>query len=205
MFFFFSSCTLFCFFLLFFFLFNHLSVCLFSFLCMCLVAVCFSFCCWSEFCLGSLFSFSFFLIFLWPHCEASGHLVPYPGVRSGHLVSENWVQCWTTKEFPEPRNVNQLVLSWRYPSQHQDLAPHNCPQAPVLETSCQPRSKTETQPHSLAERLPKIVLSSQTPQNTWSGPAHQREKLSFTHQSAVLPTRKPTQAPGPNLLTMRWQ
>ena len=163
------------------FYFFHLSVCLFSFLCMCLVvAVCFSFCCWSWILLVyhffCLFLFFFLYFFLWPHCEASGHLVPCPGVRSGHLGSEHWVQCWTTREFLILGNVNQLVLSWRYPSQHQDLAPHNCPQASVLETSCQPRSKTGMQPHPLAERLPKIVLSSQTPQNTWSGSYHQREK-----------------------------
>ena len=33
-------------------------------------------------------------------------------------------------------------------------------------TLCQTTSKTETQPHPLAERLPKIIIRSQTPQNT---------------------------------------
>ena len=37
---------------------------------------------------------------------------------------------------------------------------------PILDTPCQTTSKTGTQTHPLAERLPKIILSSQTPQNT---------------------------------------
>ena len=36
----------------------------------------------------------------------------------------------------------------------------------MLDTLCQTTSKTATQPHPLAERLPKIIIRSQTPQNT---------------------------------------
>ena len=36
----------------------------------------------------------------------------------------------------------------------------------MLDTLCQTTSKTGTQPHPLAERLPKIIIRSQTPQNT---------------------------------------
>ena len=46
----------------------------------------------------------------------------------------------------------------------------------MLDTLCQTTSKTGTQPHPLAERLPKIITRSQTPQNTTP--------------DAVLPTRK---------------
>ena len=36
----------------------------------------------------------------------------------------------------------------------------------VLDTLCQTTSKTGTQPHVLAKKLPKIIISTQTPQNT---------------------------------------
>ena len=36
----------------------------------------------------------------------------------------------------------------------------------MLDALCQTTSNTGTQPHPLAERLPKIIISSQTPQNT---------------------------------------
>ena len=39
-------------------------------------------------------------------------------------------------------------------------------QWPASCTLCQTTSKTGTQPHPLAERLPKIIIRSQTPQNT---------------------------------------
>ena len=67
-------------------------------------------------------------------------------------------------------------ISQRFPSQRQDSFPFNDQQAPVLDTQCQTTSKTGTQPHPLAERLPKIIIRSQTPQNT--------------PLEVVLPTRK---------------
>ena len=57
-------------------------------------------------------------------------------------------------------------ISQRFPSQRQDPAPLNDQQATVLHVLCQTTSKTGTQPHPLAERLPKIIIRSQIPQNT---------------------------------------
>ena len=83
---------------------------------------------------------------------------------------------WTTRDLLAPHNINRQQLSQRSPSQCEDIAPLNDQQAPVLDTPYQKTSKTGTQPHPLAERLPKIILSSQTPQNT--------------PLDVVLPTRK---------------
>ena len=76
----------------------------------------------------------------------------------------------------------------------------------MLDASCQTTSKTGTQPHSLEDRLPKVILSSQTPQNTsldaapcpseGQGPAPPTRT-----QAPVHPTRKITQATGPISLT----
>ena len=57
-------------------------------------------------------------------------------------------------------------ISQRSPSQRQDPAPLSDQQATVLNILCQTTSKTGTQLHPLAERLPKIIIRSQTPQNT---------------------------------------
>ena len=61
----------------------------------------------------------------------------------------------------------QMVkISQRSPSQGQDPPALNDEQATVLDTLCQTTSKTGTQPHPLEERLPKILIRPQTPQNT---------------------------------------
>ena len=73
---------------------------------------------------------------------------------------------WSTRDLPAPCNIKQRKLSQRSPSQRLDPAPLNDQQAIVLDTLCQTSSKRETQPHPLAERLPKIIIRSQTPQNT---------------------------------------
>ena len=83
---------------------------------------------------------------------------------------------WSTRDLPAPHNIKWQKLSQRSPSQHKHPAPLNEQQAAVLDTPCQTTSKTGIQPHPLAERLPKIILSSQTSQNT--------------PPDAVLPTRK---------------
>ena len=83
---------------------------------------------------------------------------------------------WSTRDLLAPRNINRRELSQRSPSQCLHSAPLNDQQAPVLDILCETTSKTGTQPHPLAERLPKIILSSQTPQNT--------------PPDTVLPTRK---------------
>ena len=57
-------------------------------------------------------------------------------------------------------------ISQRSLSQHQDPASLNDQQATVLDTLRQTASKTGTQPHPLAERLPKIIIKPQTPQST---------------------------------------
>ena len=71
----------------------------------------------------------------------------------------------------------------------------NGQQAPALDAPCQTTSKTGTQPRPLAERLQKVILSSQTPQNTpldaalptrktRSSPTHQNIGTSPFHQEA---------------------
>ena len=82
----------------------------------------------------------------------------------------------STRDLLAPCNIKQQKLSQRSPSQHKDPAPLNNQEAIVLDTLCQTTSKTGTQAHPLAERLPKIIIRSQTPQNT--------------PPDMVLPTRK---------------
>ena len=116
--------------------------------------------------------------------------------RSGH---------WTTRDLPAPRNINWQELSQRSPSQCWDPAPPNGQQAAVLDAPCQTTSRTGTQTHPLAESLPKMILSSQTPQNTPLDAALPTRKRRFspTHQNTgtVPSTRKPTQATEPTLRT----
>ena len=70
------------------------------------------------------------------------------------------------KRHPSSTQYKMVKISQRSPSQHQDPASLNDQQATVLDTLCQTISKTGTQPHPLAERLPKIIIRPQTPQNT---------------------------------------
>ena len=119
---------------------------------------------------------------------------PVVGVlRPGH---------WTTRKFLIPGNINWYGLSQKSPSQHQDLAPPNNLQAPVLDLSGQTTNKTGRQPLPLANRLPKVILSTQTPQNTTFDvalPTRGQDPAPPTRvQAPVPPTRKPTQALGPN-------
>ena len=103
-------------------------------------------------------------------------LVLQPGVRPVPLeVGEPSSGHWSTRDLPAPRNIKRWKLSKRSPSQRYDPAPLNIQQATVLDTLCQTISKTGAQPHPLAEKLPKIIIRSQTPQNT--------------PPDAVLPTR----------------
>ena len=73
---------------------------------------------------------------------------------------------WSTRDLLAPHNIKQRKLSQISPSQCQDPAPLNNQKATVLDTLCQTTSKTGTQTHPFAERLPKIIIRSQTPQNT---------------------------------------
>ena len=80
----------------------------------------------------------------------------------------------------------------------------NHQQAPMLDTPCQTTIKTGRQPHPLAERLPKIIINSQTLQNTPldSCPQERQDPTSSTRTQAPVPsTRKPTQPPEPTLPT----
>ena len=70
------------------------------------------------------------------------------------------------KRPPSSMKYQMAKISQRSPSRWQDPALLNDQQATVLDTLCQTTSKTGTQSHPLAERLPKIIIRSQTPQNT---------------------------------------
>ena len=87
-------------------------------------------------------------------CQAWASEVGEP--TSGH---------WTTRDLLGPHNINQQDLSQRCLSQHKHPDPINDQQTPVLDIPCQTTRKTGTQSHPLAERLPKIILSSQKPQH----------------------------------------
>ena len=62
-----------------------------------------------------------------------------------------------------PGNIDWREISQRSPFQHQDLAPPKSPQAPMLEHL---RPNNQQDKNTAIDRLPKVVLSSQPPQNT---------------------------------------
>ena len=123
----------------------------------------------------SFFPSFFFLPFLVSHV-ADRVLVLRLGVRPESLRWESRVQDIGPPETSQRHVISNSKSSQRSPSQHEDPAPLNDQQATVQDTLCQTTSKTGTQPHPLAERLPEIIISSQTPQNT--------------PPDMVLPTRK---------------
>ena len=117
-------------------------------------------------------------------CQACASEVGEPS--SGH---------WSTRDLWAPRNIKRWKLSQRSASQRWDPAPLNNQQTTVLDTPCQTTTKTGTKPHPLAERLPKIIIRSQTPQNipldadlptrkTRSSLIHQNTGTSPLHQEA---------------------
>ena len=75
----------------------------------------------------------------------------------------------------------------------------------MQDTLCQTTRKTGTQPHPLAERLPKVITRSQTPQNKPPDtfvPTRTQDPASSTRIQAPVPsTRKPTQPTEPTLDT----
>ena len=103
-------------------------------------------------------------------------LVLRPAVRPEPLRWESRVQDIGT---PETSRLH-VIANGESPPRDLHLnanpAPLDDQQATVLDTLCQTTSKTGTQPHPLAERLPKIIIRSQTTQNT--------------APNAVVPTRK---------------
>ena len=98
-----------------------------------------------------------------------------------------------------------VKISQRSPSQCQNPAPLKNQQATVLDTLCQTTNKTGTQTHTLAERLPKIIIRPQTPQNTPPDvhlPNRRQDPASSTRTQALVPcTRKPIQPTEPTLAT----
>ena len=93
-------------------------------------------------------------------------LVLPPGVRAVILRGESQVQDIGQAEnsqlhvISNGENLPKISISTARPSSTQR------PAITVLDTLCQTTSKTGKQPQPLAERLPKIILRSQTPQNT---------------------------------------
>ena len=75
----------------------------------------------------------------------------------------------------------------------------------MLDILCQTSSKTGTQPHPLAERLPKFIIRSQAPQNTPPDTflPTRKTRSSLIHQNTgtVPSTRKPAQPTEPTLAT----
>ena len=145
-----------------------------------------------AFCLGFclsvcvLFFFLPFLYFLATLHSLQALGCPTRGQTWASRVGVQSPGLQTAREFLGPGSINWHALSQRYPTQLQDLAPPNCLQVPVLDASHQTTSKTGTQPHPLSHRLPKPILSSQTPQNPSPDAALpiRRKRLSSTQQSA---------------------
>ena len=73
----------------------------------------------------------------------------------------------------------------------------------MLDTLCQTTRKTRTQPHPLAERLLKIIIRSQTPQNIPPDAVlpTRKTRSSLIHQNTVPSNRKHTQPTEPTLAT----
>ena len=72
---------------------------------------------------------------------------------------------WSTRDLPAPRNTKR----WKSPRDlHLNTKTQHHTTTSKLQcwTHCQTTSKTGTQPHPLAERLPKIMIRPQTRQNT---------------------------------------
>ena len=132
-------------------------------------------------------------------------MVLQPGVRAVPLRWESQVQDTGPQETSQlhiisnGENLPEISISAPRPS------PLNDQQAAVLDTLCQTTSKTGTQPHPLAERLPKIIIRPQTPENTPPDvdlPPERQGPTSSTRTQALVPsTRKPTQSTKPTLAT----
>ena len=178
------------------------------FLCVCCVVVLFFFAICLGFCLSVwfIFLFVFFLsfVFLWTHCAVCGLLVPQPGVGPGPPLWEHQVQ----DTGPPENSQAQGILTGMHSSRGIHLDTKTWLHLTACRLQCwTPHTKnrktgTESQPS--ADRLPKVVLTSQTPQNTPPDTALpiRGKRLSSTHQRTgwclpVPPTRKPTQGPGP--------
>ena len=132
-------------------------------------------------------------------------LVLQPGIRAVLLRWESQVQDIGPQETSQFHIISNGENLPETPSQCQDPAPLNNQQAPVLDTLCQTTSRTGTQPHPLAERLPKSIIGPQTPtthHQTWTSPPERQDPASSTRTQALVScTRKPTQPTEPTLAT----
>ena len=134
-----------------------------------------------------------------PKPSAASVLVPavstsYPlplqeASNTSSCVADRVLVLWLRVNPELPRWQSQVqdigppATSWLHVISNGESSPRdlhlkafNNQQATVLDTLCQTTSKTGTQPHPRAQRLPKIIIRSQTPQNT--------------PQDSVLPTRR---------------
>ena len=152
-----------------------------------------------------LFSFCFFLPFVLIH-EADRVLVLQPGVRPEPLRWKSRVQ-----DVGPPENSQKQVIT-NGESSPRDLHLNTKTQLHSTTSKLQcwtpyakKTSKTGIQPHPLAERLPKVKISSQSPQNTLPDailPTERQDSALFTRTQAPVPsTMKPTQPTKPNLAT----
>ena len=141
--------------------------------------------------------FYFIYLFIYFSSEPNGwqgHVAPTWCQAWASEVGELSSGYWTTRDLPAPRNINQQELSQWSPSQCYDSAPLN-DQKLSAGHPMQTTSNTGTQTYPLAERLPNIILSSQTSQNTpldvvlptrktRSSLIHQKTSTSPLHQEA---------------------
>ena len=129
-------------------------------------------------------------------------LVLWPGVRPVPLRWESRVQ-----DIGPPATSRLHVIS-NSESSLRDLHLNATTQLHSTTSKlqcCQTTSNTETQPNPLPERLPKIMLRSQIPQNahgTRSCPPERQDPVSSTRTQTLVPsTRKPAQPTEPTLPT----
>ena len=136
----------------------------------------------------------FFLPFILSHVDER-HLVFQPGIRAVPLRWESQLQNTGPQEtcqlhvLSNGKNLSEISISTPRPTITQRPASYSAGQL-MSKTS-----KTGTQPHPLAERLPKIIIRQQTRQNTppvvhlptrktRSSLIHQNTSTSPLHQEA---------------------
>ena len=89
-----------------------------------------------------------------------------PAIRAVPVRWESQVQDTGPQDTSSSMKYQTTKISQRSPSQCQDPAPLNDQQATVQDTLSQTISNTGTQPNPLPQRLLKIIVRPQTPQNT---------------------------------------
>ena len=120
-------------------------------------------------------------------------LVLQPDIRAVPLRWESQVQDTGPQEISQlhvisnGKNLPEMSISVPRPSSTQWLQATvlAVQQATVLDTLCQTTSKTGRQHHPLAQRLPKIIIRPQTPQNTPPDVdlANRKTRSSLIHQN----------------------